>query len=100
MAVLAARWTKELSRPTELSSEAPAPARCRQWRGDESLGADVFWDELGVLTQAVAGALYLDDHGVVQEASRKRGGDHRVAEDLAPLGEAPVGGTTVPQGCK
>ena len=48
-------------------------------------------DELGVLTQAVAGALDLDDHGVVQEAVEEGGGHHGVAEDLAPLGEAPVG---------
>ena len=44
--------------------------------------------ELGVLTQAVAGALDLDDHGVVQEPVEERGGDDRVAEDLAPLGKA------------
>ena len=69
-----------------------APARCRQRRGDESLGADVLGDELGVLTQAVAGALDLDDHGVVQEPIEERGGNHRVAEDLAPLGKAPIGG--------
>src|SRR6188472_1111264 len=45
-----------------------------------------------MLPQAVAGALDLDDDGVVQEAVEERGGDHRVAEDLAPLGEAPAGG--------
>ena len=44
--------------------------------------------ELGVLTQAVAGALDLDDDGVVNEAVEERGGDHRVAKDLASLGEA------------
>lgn len=49
-------------------------------------------NQLGVLTQAVAGALDLDDYGVVQEPIEERGGDHRVAEDLAPLGKAPVGG--------
>jgi hypothetical protein len=45
-----------------------------------------------VLTQAVAGTLDLDDHGVMQEPIEERGGNHRVAEDLAPLGKAPVGG--------
>src|SRR6187200_405762 len=45
-----------------------------------------------MLPQAVAGALDLDDDGVVQEAVEERGGDDRVTEDLAPLGEAPVGG--------
>ena len=34
---------------------------------DEGLGADVLGDELGVLAQAVAGALDLDDPGVMQE---------------------------------
>ena len=67
-------------------------ARCRQRRGDEGLGADVLGHELGMLAQAVAGALDLDDHGVVQEPIEERGGDHRIAEDLAPLGEAAVGG--------
>ena len=49
-------------------------------------------DEIGVLAQAVAGALDLDHHGVVQEPVEERGGDHGIAEDLAPLGKAPVGG--------
>ena len=39
--------------------------------------------ELGVLAQPVAGALDLDDHGVVQEPIEERGGDHRIAEHLA-----------------
>jgi hypothetical protein len=52
----------------------------------------VLGDELGVLTQAIAGALDLDDHGVVQEPVEERGGHHRVGEDLAPLGKAPVRG--------
>jgi hypothetical protein len=46
----------------------------------------------GMLAQAVTGALDLDDDGVVQEPVEERGSDHRVAEDLAPLGKAPVGG--------
>ena len=46
----------------------PAPAaRRRQRRIDDGLGADVLGDELGVLARAVAGALDLDDDGVVQE---------------------------------
>ena len=39
----------------------------RQRRRDEGFGADVFGDELGMLAQSVAGALDLDDDGVMQE---------------------------------
>ena len=48
--------------------------------------------EVGVLTQPVAGALDLDDDGVVEQAVEQRGGDDGIAEDLAPFGEAAVGG--------
>ena len=56
------------------------------------MSAGVLGDEVGVRAQAVAGALDLHDDGVVQEAVEQRGGDDGVAEDLAPLGEAAVGG--------
>ena len=49
---------------------------------DERAGADVLWDEVGVLAHAVAGALDLHDDGVVQQAVEQRGGDHGVAEQL------------------
>src|SRR5438034_8188457 len=42
--------------------------------------------------EAVALALERDHGGVVDEPVDQRGGDHRVAEDLAPLFEAAVGG--------
>ena len=42
--------------------------------------------------EAVAGALDLDDDGVVEQAVEQRGGDDGIAEDLAPFGEAAVGG--------
>ncbi len=48
--------------------------------------------EIGMLSEAVTGALDLDDNGLVQEAVQQGGGDNRVAEHLAPLGEAAVGG--------
>lgn len=35
---------------------------------DQSLGADVLGHELDVLSETVAGAFDLDDHGVVQQA--------------------------------
>jgi hypothetical protein len=52
----------------------------------------VFGDEVGVLAQAVAGALDLDDDGVVQEAIEERRGDDGIAEHFTPLREAAVGG--------
>src|SRR5512135_349818 len=45
-----------------------------------------------MLAEAIAGAFDLDDDGVVQQAVQQRGGDDRVAEDLAPFGKAAVGG--------
>ena len=42
--------------------------------------------------QAVAGALDLDDDGVVEQPVEEGGCDDGVAEDLAPLGEAAVRG--------
>ena len=41
--------------------------------------------ELGVLAQAVARTFDLDDHGMMQEPVEERGGDDRIAEDLAPM---------------
>ena len=45
-----------------------------------------------VWAKAVAGALDLDDDGVMQEPIEQRGGDDGVAEDLSPFGEAAVRG--------
>jgi hypothetical protein len=44
-----------------------------------------------MLAQPVAGAFDLDDDGVMQEPIEERGGDHGIAEHLAPLGEAAIG---------
>ena len=48
--------------------------------------------EIGVLAQAIARALDLDDDGVVKQPVEQRGGDDGIAEDLAPFGKAAVGG--------
>lgn len=42
--------------------------------------------------QPVAGALDLDDDGVVEEPVEQRGGDDGITEHLAPFGEAAVRG--------
>ncbi len=48
--------------------------------------------EIGMLTQTVARPLDLDDHGVVQQTVEQCRGHDGVAEHLAPLGKAAVGG--------
>src|SRR3712207_3922761 len=70
---------------------AAALRRRREGRRlDECLGADVLRHEFGMLAKAIARALDLHDDGVVEEAVQQRGGDHRIAKDLSPLGEAAV----------
>jgi len=49
-------------------------------------------DEVGVRAQPIVGASELDDHGMVKEAVEECVGDDRIAEDLAPFGEAMVAG--------
>ena len=46
--------------------------------------------ELGVLTKAVVRALDLNDNGVVQQPIHERGGDDRIAEDIAPFCKAAI----------
>ena len=54
-------------------------------------GAEAFG--LGAVgAHAVALALDLEDDASVEEAVEHGGGDHRVVEDLAPAGDAAVGG--------
>ena len=43
--------------------------------------ADVLWDQVGVGAQAIAGALDLDDDGVLQKRIEQGGGDDGIAED-------------------
>jgi hypothetical protein len=45
-----------------------------------------------MLSHAVTGSLDLDDDGVVQEAVQEGGCYNLIAEDVAPFGEAAVGG--------
>jgi hypothetical protein len=49
-------------------------------------------NEVGVLSHAIAGALDLDDDGVMEQPVEKRSGDDGIAEDLAPFGKAAVRG--------
>ena len=48
--------------------------------------------EVCVAAQPIAGSFDLDDHGVMQEPVKERGSDDWISEDLAPFGEAAVGG--------
>ena len=52
----------------------------------------MLWHEIGMLAQAVTRSLDLNDDGVMEEAIEEGGGDNWVAEDLAPFGEAAIGG--------
>ena len=58
-------------------------------------GSDVFGDEIGVLPHAIAGALDLNDDGVMKQPVEERGGDDGIAEDVAPFGKAAVGSEDV-----
>ena len=56
--------------------------------------------KLSMFAQAIAGALDLHHDGVMQQAVQEGCGDHRITEDVAPLGEAAIrsqdhGGTLV-----
>ena len=48
-------------------------------------------DEIGMRTEAVAGAFDLDDYGMVEQAVEQRGGEERIAEDLAPSNARSLG---------
>ena len=49
-------------------------------------------DEVDVAPQAVACSFDVHDDGMVQQPVQQGGGDHGVAEHLAPFGKAAVGG--------
>jgi hypothetical protein len=68
------------------------PAAASRRRGDagERSETEIFGDQIGVLAQAVTGALNVDDDGVVKETVEQRGGDDGMAEEIAPFGEAAV----------
>ena len=54
------------------------------------LESDRLGQQVGVLTKAIARPLDLEDHGVVQKSVEERSGDHEIAEDVSPLGEAAI----------
>ena len=70
----------------------PTASFWRRRRGDGGVRAGVLGDEVCVGARAIAGALDLDDDGVMQQPVQQRRGNDGVAEDLTPLGEAAVGG--------
>jgi len=45
-----------------------------------------------VLAHAIAGALDLNDDGMMEQPVEQRGSDHGITEDVAPFGKAAVGG--------
>jgi hypothetical protein len=45
-----------------------------------------------VTAETIAGALDLDDNGMVKQAVEQRGGNDGAAKDLAPFGKAAVRG--------
>ena len=58
--------------------------------GGVRLEADRLGQEVGVLAQPIAGALDLDDDGVMKKPVEECGGDDGIAEDVAPFAEAAV----------
>jgi hypothetical protein len=57
---------------------------------EERSAAEIFWDQVGVLAQPIAGSLDVDNDGMVEQAIEQRGGHNRMTEDAAPFGEAAV----------
>jgi hypothetical protein len=53
----------------------------------------VLGHEIGMLSEAIAGAFDLDDDGVMQQPVEQRGGDDGIAEHVAPFGKAAVTAT-------
>ena len=74
--------------PVFWRSAAPLWGWCGERRSDDGFGADVFGHELGVLSEAVAGALDLYHDGMVEQSVEQRGGDDGIAEHLAPFGKS------------
>ncbi len=58
--------------------------------GRAVFGADVFRQQISVLTQAVTRTFDLDDDGVVEKPVEQSGRYYRVAEDFAPFREAAI----------
>ncbi len=58
--------------------------------GGVRLGADRLRQEVGVLARPIARPFDLDDDGVVKQPVEEGGRDNRIAEDVAPFGDAAV----------
>src|SRR3546814_10858441 len=84
-------WSSDVCSSDLRSFLGRASAASWRRRIERRAGAHVFGNERGVLTHPVAGALDLDDDGVVQQPVEQRGGDNGFAEDLTPFGEAAIG---------
>jgi hypothetical protein len=69
-----------------------APSLGGRRRCDGGVRSGVLGDEIGVGAQSIAGVFDPDDDGVVEQPVQHCGGDDGIAEDLAPFGEAAVGG--------
>ena len=72
--------------------DARRAAAATRWRSDVGEGSDakIFWDQIGVLTQALARTLNVEDDGVVKEAVEQGSGDDGMSEEVTPFGEAAV----------
>ncbi len=70
----------------------PAATTWRRLDHGDLAGMARLCQQVGVLAQAIAGTLDLHDDGVMQQSVEQWRGYDRITEDLAPLGEAPVGG--------
>src|SRR5829696_5553964 len=73
------------------------PAASFGWRRDgrrldQGLGPNVLGHEIGVLPEAIAGPLDLDDDGVVKKPVQEGGCDHGVTKNLAPFCKTAVRG--------
>ena len=71
----------------------PAATAQDRWDGrglDVGFRADMLGQKIGVFAQPVARSLDLEDDGVMQQAVEQRGGDDRIAKDVASFREAAV----------
>src|SRR3954470_6052338 len=70
-----------------------APPAARRFSGTgHTVEAQGLRKQVGVLAQAVAGALNVDDDRMVEQAVQQRGRDDRIAKNLGPLREPAVAG--------
>ena len=77
------------SEPSGFWWPSAATRRFGNWAWD-ALRSQDFRDEIGVLAQAVAGALDMHDDGVVKQSVQQRGRDDWISKNLTPFGETAV----------